>query len=100
MCVRGYEAGAAPRHALRAEDPASGRVMDVLITAPGAHLYTGNWLDDPEAKGGAAYGPRAGFAFEPEFYPDNIHHPEWPQAVWEPGRPYAQTIVYRFSTVG
>ena len=49
---------------------------------------------------GAYYAPRDGLAFEPEFYPDNIHHPEWPQAVWGPDRPYAQTIVYRFSTVG
>ncbi|HIY50954.1 MAG TPA: galactose mutarotase [Candidatus Olsenella avicola] len=97
MCVRGYEAGAAPRHALRAEDPTSGRVMDVLITAPGAHLYTGNWLDDSETKDGAAYGPRAGFAFEPEFYPDNIHHPEWERSVCEPGSPWTSTIVLRFS---
>ena len=81
-------------------EPVSGRALDVLVTTPGAHLYTGNWLGDEDAKDGASYTPRDGLAFEPEFYPDNIHHPEWPQAVWGPDRPYAQTIVYRFSTVG
>ena len=97
LCVRGYEPGGAPRHALRAEDPASGRVLDVLVTAPGAHLYSGNYVDDAHAKGGGAYGPRAGFAFEPEFYPDNVHHPEWEQSVCAPGRPWTSTIVLRFS---
>lgn len=101
LCVRGWEPGGEPRHAMRAEDPASGRALDVLITMPGAHLYTGNWLADdaPLTKDGASYRPRHGLAFEPEFYPDAPHHPDWPQPVCEPGRPYSQTIVYRFSTV-
>lgn len=97
LVVRGWEPGGAPRHALRAVDPASGRTLDVLLTTPGAHLYTGNWLDETGAKDNASYGPQAGLAFEPEFYPDSVHHPEWPQAIWEPGRPYRATIVYRFS---
>lgn len=97
FCVNGYAPDAAPRHALHAEDPASGRMLDVLVTAPGAHLYTGNWLGDEDAKGGATYAPRAGFAFEPEFWPDNMHHDEWNHPVCEPGHPYEQTIVYRFS---
>ena len=97
LCIRGFEPGAAPRQALHAEDPASGRVLDVLVTTPGAHLYTGNWLGDRDAKAGASYGPRSGFAFEPEFYPDCVHHPDWPQSVCEPGRPYEASIVYRLS---
>ena len=100
FCVRGYEPGAEPRHAMRLEDPESGRSLDILITMPGAHLYTGNWCDDAEGvKDGASYHPRDGVAFEPEFYPDFPHHPEWDQPVCEPGRPYDQTIVYRFSTI-
>lgn len=100
LCVDGWEPGGAPRHAARLSDPASGRALDIAITAPGAHLYTGNWLADDGAKGGASYRPRSGVAFEPEFYPDGIHHPEWPQAVWGPDSPYASTIVYRFSVSG
>ncbi|MBM6774025.1 aldose epimerase family protein [Olsenella profusa] len=97
FCVRGFEPGGAPRQALHAEDPASGRALDVLLTTPGAHLYTGNWLGDANAKDGASYSPRAGFAFEPEFYPDCVHHLDWPQSVCEPGRPYEITVVYRLS---
>ena len=98
FCVRGYEPDGSPRPAMRLEDPASGRVLDVLVTMPGAHLYTGNWLDNAEGvKGGATYLPRYGVAFEPEFYPDAVHHADWPQPVCEPGHPYSATIVYRFS---
>lgn len=100
LCVRGYEPKAAPRHAVRVLEPGCGRALDVSVTTPGFHLYTGNWLEEDGAKDGASYRPRAGLAIEPEFYPDSIHHPEWPQTTCEPGRPYAQTIVYRFSTVG
>lgn len=99
-CVRGYRPGGAPRPALRVWEPASGRTLEVLVTTPGAQLYTGNWLDDPRAKDGAAYGPRAGLAFEPELYPDSAHHPEWPWEPCAPGRPYVSTIAYRFGTRG
>ena len=98
FCIDGFEPDAAPRPALEVHDPASGRSLAIAITQPGAHLYTGNWLEDASGvKDGAAYGPRDGFAFEPEFYPDNVHHAEWETPVCEPGRPYSSTIVWRFS---
>ena len=97
FCVDGYEPDAAPRPALTACDPASGRALDISISAPGAHLYTGNWLDDADVKDGAAYAPRDGFAFEPEFWPDNVHHANWEHPVCTPEHPYRSTIVYRFS---
>lgn len=98
LCVFGFEPGAAPRPALDAVDPASGRTLSICITHPGAHLYTGNWLGDGPAltKDGATYGPQAGFAFEPEYYPDGVHHPAWPQPVCTPDHPYEESIVYRF----
>ena len=98
FCVDGYEADAAPRPALTAEDHASGRALDIAITAPGAHLYTGNWLDDKDAKDGATYTPHDGFAFEPEFWPDNVHHSDWEHPVCTPEHPFRSQIVYRFST--
>ena len=99
FCVDSYKHDAAtPRPALTAEDPASGRTLDIAITAPGAHLYTGNWLDDKNAKDGATYTPRDGFAFEPEFWPDNVHHDDWEHPVCTPDHPFRSQIVYRFST--
>lgn len=99
FCVDGFDrsTAATPRQALHAEDPSSGRMLDILITHPGAHLYTGNWLGDTRAKDGIAYEARAGFAFEPEFYPNNMHHAEWPHPICTPEQPFEQHIVYRFS---
>ncbi len=74
----------------------SGRSLEIQITAPGAHLYTGNWIDEARAKDGAIYKPHAGFAFESEFYPDCAHHAEWPQPTCTPEQPYSSQIVYRF----
>lgn len=97
FCVDGYAPDAAkPRHALHAEDPASGRTLDVSITAPGIQLYTGNWLGDTHAKDDASYVPHAGFAVEPEFYPDCAHHPDWPQPVCTPDHPFESVIEYVF----
>src|SRR4051812_7657026 len=33
------------RHAARVEDPASGRVLDLLVTSPALQVYSGNFLD-------------------------------------------------------
>ena len=58
FCIDGYdEAGlGAPRRAVRAVDPASGRGMELWTTLPGVQLYTGNFLpacdgvDAPQGK--------------------------------------------------
>ena len=101
FCVGGYaDGGTDLRHAVHAEDPASGRALDVSISAPGIQLYTGNWLDDAwGVKDGAVYTSRSGFALEPEFYPDSIHHAAWPQTIVTPERPFESVIQYEFTTV-
>ena len=99
FCLDGFTPDANPRHALHLQDPNSRRTLDIFVTAPGAHLYTGNWLSDIDAKDGCSYGPRDGVAFEPEFWPDNNHHTDWAHPVCTPDHPFSSTIVYRFSTV-
>ncbi|QWT17440.1 galactose mutarotase [Collinsella sp. zg1085] len=98
FCIDGYTPDGAPRPALHVEDVHSGRVLDIAITMPGAHLYTGNWLSDAAVKGNLAAQPRDGFAFEPEYYPDASHNPTWPQSICTPEKPYHEQIVYRLST--
>lgn len=99
MCVDGFWPCGRLRHALHAEDPASGRTLDISITAPGAHLYTGNFLGDEHAKDDATYTANSGFAFEPEYYPNCPNIPTFPQCYCGPGFPYESTIEYRFGTI-
>jgi aldose 1-epimerase len=86
------------RPAARAEDPKSGRVMELLTTDAGVQLYTANFLANyGKGKGGATYHRHGGFCLETQKYPDSIHKPDWPQPVLRPGETYRHVMVHRFS---
>lgn len=84
--------------AARAQDPHSGRVLEMHTTEPGVQFYTGNFLDGKQpGKGGVRYGQYAGFCLEAQHFPDAVHHPNFPPIVLRPGETYKQTTIYRFS---
>ncbi len=76
-------------------DPASGRTMTVSTDCPGIQVYAGNFLDET-GKGGVHYTRRSGVALETQFYPDCLHHSEWPQPIVKAGEKYHSETVYRF----
>lgn len=78
-------------------DPKSGRKMKVFTDLPGVQFYAGNCIGGDEVgKDNTAYGPRKGFCLETQYFPDNIHHPNFPQAVFGPGKDYKSVTVYQF----
>ena len=77
-------------------DPVSGRTMAVSTDCPGVQFYAGNFLDE-QGKAGVYYGRRSGVALETQFYPDALHHPEWPQPVTKAGETYRSETTYRFT---
>lgn len=76
-------------------DPVSGRVIAVSTDCPGIQFYAGNFLDET-GKGGIHYGKRSGVALETQFYPDALHHEDWPQPITRAGEVYKSETVYRF----
>jgi aldose 1-epimerase len=89
---------AAPKLAARLEDPASGRVLEVLTTEPGVQLYTGNFLDGTlVGKHGHVYRMGDGVALEPQKFPDTPNQPNFGSARVDPGKPYHHLMVYRLS---
>ncbi|MDE7258716.1 MAG: galactose-1-epimerase, partial [Lachnospiraceae bacterium] len=84
------------REIAEAEDPKSGRKMKVFTDLPGVQFYAGNCIGEETGKENTAYGPRKGFCLETQFYPDNIHHPNFPQAVFGPGKDYDSVTIYQF----
>lgn len=101
FCINGWEEPSprdlpAPRIAVRALDPESGRGMELRTTLPGVQLYTGNFVDEANGKGGRRYGARSGFALEPEYYPATPSNRQFPQAIFGPESPYRARNVYRF----
>ncbi|MFM9030347.1 MAG: aldose epimerase family protein [Opitutaceae bacterium] len=80
-------------------EPASGRVLEVLTTEPGVQLFTSNhFAGKLTGKSGRAYPRFGGFCLETQHYPDSPNQPSFPSTVVRPGKPYASTTVFRFST--
>lgn len=77
-------------------DPTSGREMAVCTDCPGIQLYAGNYLNE-QGKDGIFYSKHSGIALEAQYYPDAIHHPEWPQPVTKAGKKYHSETKYCFS---
>lgn len=89
------------RPAARLEDPLSGRVMDMLVTAPGVQFYSGNFLDGSViGRNGRLYRQGDGLCLEPQIFPDAPNKPDFPSARLDPGQTYVNRMVFRFSSSG
>lgn len=84
------------RHIATVKAPESGRVMKAFTTLPGVQFYAGNFIKEQKGKGGISYNARTGFCLETQYFPDAIHHPDFPSAVFGEGREYDSETVYRF----
>jgi aldose 1-epimerase len=91
---------ATPGLAARVEDPASGRVLEVLTTEPGVQFYAGNFLDGTlVGKSGHVYRMGDGLALEPQKFPDTPNQPKFGSARVDPGKPYRHRMIYRVSVM-
>ena len=90
--------GSGFRLVARAEEPSSGRVLEVETDQPGVQFYTGNGLRIMHGKGGKAYNPRGAFCLETQHFPDSPNQPAFPSTVLKPGEALRSTTVYRFTT--
>lgn len=89
---------ATPQLAARLEDPAWGRVLEVLSTEPGVQFYSGNFLDGTYVgKHGHLYRMGDGIALEPQKFPDAPNKSGFISARVDPGKPYRHVMIYRFS---
>lgn len=87
------------RLAARLEDPSSGRVMELLTTAPGVQFYSGNFLDGTSAgKSGHIYRMGDALCLEPQVFPDAPNQKGFPSARLDPGQTYSNSMILRFST--
>lgn len=87
------------RLAAKLEDPASGRVMELLQTAPAVQFYSGNFLDGTSiGSGGRIIRQGDALCLEPQVFPDAPNHPDFPTSRLNPGETYTNTMVFRFST--
>lgn len=91
--------GSVPALVAEAYDPSHGRVLQVLSTEPGLQFYSGNFLDGTiQGKSGTIYKHRYGFCLETQHFPDSPNHPTFPSTELKPGKTYATTTIFKFST--
>lgn len=76
-------------------DEASGRSMAVYTDLPGMQFYAGNFIEG-FGKHGAVAAKRSAVCLETQYYPDAIHHTDWPQPITRAGEKYHTETVYRF----
>ena len=74
----------------------SGIAMTVLTTTPGMQVYTANFLAPRPGKSGAQYREGDAVCLETQFYPDAVHHANFPSPVLRAGETYRQTTIFRF----
>jgi aldose 1-epimerase len=75
-----------------------GRTLTIETTQPGVQFYSGNSIHERIGRGGAAYGPRAGFCLETQHFPDAPNQPSFPSTRLDPGDTYDETTILRFGT--
>jgi len=75
-----------------------GRTLTLETTQPGVQFYSGNSIHERIGRGGAAYGPRAGFCLETQHFPDAPNQPSFPSTRLDPGDTYDETTILRFGT--
>lgn len=84
----------------KAEEPISGRVMEVFTTQPGIQIFTGNFLDGSlTGKYGLKYRKHDGFCIESQHFPDSPNHPHFPSTILVPGQKYHESTIFKFSVI-
>lgn len=79
------------------EDAKSGRRMETWTDQPGVQFYSGNMIaGDDKGKMGVPYKRRQGFCLETQYYPDCVHHENFPSCVLKKGETFKTRTEYRF----
>ena len=87
------------RTAAVVEEPVSGRVMEVRVTAPGIQFYTGNFMDGTFfGKNQRSYRQGDAICLEPGTFPDAPNRADFPTARLNPGQTYVNSMVFAFRT--
>jgi len=95
-CLRKEQAG---DHVLAASvyEPESGRKLEVFTTQPGLQVYTGNWIEKQQGKGGKTYDRQDAICLEAQGFPNSANIPYFPSPVLRPDGKYDEWCVYKFS---
>ena len=84
------------REIAQAKSEESGIILTVLSDLPGVQFYAGNFIGNEKGKEGMVYGKHSGFCLETQYFPDSVHHDNFPSAIFGPDRPLRSTTIFKF----
>ncbi len=85
------------REAAEAAGDRTGITLRVSTDLPGVQFYAGNSLGGQKGKLGSVYGKREGFCLETQFWPDAVHHDNFPSPVLKAGEVFTSVTVWSLS---
>ena len=80
----------------KAKSDVTGIELTVLTDLPGVQFYAGNYIEGEKGKDGVVYEKRTGFCLETQYYPDSVHHDNFPSVIFGPERPFRSTTIFKF----
>lgn len=84
--------------AVKVEEPASGRTLEVYTDQPGVQFYTGNFLDGKMSGIGGQFNYRTALCLETQHFPDSPNHANFPSSELKAGQRFRSTTIYKFGT--
>ena len=75
----------------------TGREMTVYSDMPGVQLYTFNRTSGLKNKDGSDMVPHGALCLETQFYPDSVHHENFPFRYVTPEKPFESKTIYKFT---
>ncbi len=86
------------REFARLSSPLTGIVMQVATDLPAVQVYTANFVEEKQGKGGRHYKPHSAVCLETQFLPNAIHIPGAEAPVLRTGAEYDHSTAFVFST--
>ena len=80
-----------------AYEPETGREMTVYSDMPGVQLYTFNGTSGLKNKDGSDMISHGALCLETQFYPDSVHHENFPFRYVTPEKPFESKTIYKFT---
>ncbi len=74
----------------------TGRTMEIYTDLPGMQLYSGNFIEKEDGKGGNVYTKRTGVCFETQYFPNSVNIPEFTSCILKAGEEFTSTTIYKF----
>lgn len=74
----------------------TGIKMEIFTSLPGVQFYTSNSMKDEKGKNGNIYNEYSGACFETQYFPDAVHHDNFPSTLVKKGEEKEEFTVYRF----